>query len=389
MQVAYFNQLEELSPYADAWDRISGGVPFRSWTWLSTWWRHYGCEAPGGGRRELAVLGVFDDADALVGVAPWYQEARVAQGCTLKMLGSGEVCSDYLSVLSAPGHIDEVALALAEFLTGTQLVIRNGPQAASLKLAASPFAAWDLLELTGVDEEERPVQRLGAELAALGCTVHARSTINCWRIDLPTRWETYVKTLSKKFGSEVLRFERKYFASGRAAMHALAGLDRLPWALDLLIDLHQRRWRSLGQRGCYASRRFTAFIRDAAAPMMRQGQLQFLWLEVDGRPAAAEFQLVGGGAIYAYQNGIHPEMEKFHPGKLANIASIRRAVEQGYRSFDFLRGDEPYKAHFRAAPRPSLEIRIVPGRFAPRWRHRLWRAGVSVKRMLRQTHLVK
>ncbi|MBN2578993.1 MAG: GNAT family N-acetyltransferase [Pirellulales bacterium] len=377
MQVVPFNNLEELAPYADAWDRLSAGVPFRSWTWLSTWWRHYGPEAPEPGHKELAVLAVFDDGDMLVGLAPWYWEMHLTQGGALKMLGSGEVCSDYLTVLSSRGHETDVALALAEFL-----IVEN---------SHSPGGnlVWDLLELTGVDYQDRPVQRLGDELSVLGCTLHMRSTINCWRIDLPTRWEAYTKTLSKKFCSEVERFERKYFASGKAVMHAVDGLDRLPWALDLLIDLHQRRWHSLGQRGCYASPRFSAFIRDVAAPMMRQGQLQILWLEIDGRPAAVEFQLVGGGGIYAYQSGIHPEMAKFHPGKLSNMASIRRAIEQGFRSFDFLRGDEPYKAHFRATPRPSLEVRIVPHRFTPQWRHRLWRAGVSVKRILRQAHLVR
>jgi CelD/BcsL family acetyltransferase involved in cellulose biosynthesis len=373
MQVVPFNQLEELSPYADAWDRLSGGVPFRSWTWLSTWWRHYGTETPGRGRRELAVLGVFDDGDALVGLAPWYQDTRVAQGCTLKMLGSGEVCSDYLSVLSAQGHGDDVALALAEFLTSKY----------------SPFSAWDLLKLSGVDEEDRPVQRLGAELAALGCTVHARSNVNCWRINLPVEWDAYTDTLSKNFRSEVRQLTRKYFDSGRALFREVEGLNRLPWAIDLMIDLHQRRRRSLGERGCYASPRFAEFIREVSVPLMRQGQMHLLWLEVEGRPAAAEFQLVGDGALYAYQTGIDPELRKFQPGKLANLASIRRAIEKGYRVYDFLRGDEPYKAHFRAAPRRSLEIRIVPDRFTPQWRHRLWRAGVSVKRVLRQAHLVK
>ena len=112
---------------------------------------------------------------------------------------------------------------------------------------------------------------------------------------------------------------------------------------------------------------------------MRQGHLQFHWLELDGRPVALEYHLTGGGVLYAYQAGVDPEAMEFQPGKLLNLATIRRAIEQGYRAFDFLRGDEPYKAHFRAAPRPSLELRIVPNRPSARLRHNLWLAGSRVK----------
>ena len=40
-------------------------------------------------------------------------------------------------------------------------------------------------------------------------------------------------------------------------------------------------------------------------------------------------------------------------------ASGRRS-SRGYRAYDFLRGDEPYKADWRAQPCPVEEIRIVP-----------------------------
>ena len=42
MRVCCLTTLEELAPYADDWERLSSGVPFRSWTWLKHWWRSYG-----------------------------------------------------------------------------------------------------------------------------------------------------------------------------------------------------------------------------------------------------------------------------------------------------------------------------------------------------------
>ena len=48
--------------------------------------------------------------------------------------------------------------------------------------------------------------------------------------------------------------------------------------------------------------------------------------------------------------------QRFAPGP----TKVKRAIEQGGRAVDFLRGDEPYKAHFRAVARPLLAIdRII------------------------------
>jgi CelD/BcsL family acetyltransferase involved in cellulose biosynthesis len=372
MQIVRFNTLEELSPYAEAWDRLAAGVPFRGWTWLSTWWRHYGGDPDAlWPKRELCVLAVFDDGDALVGLAPWFVQSTAAFGSVVRMLGSGEICSDYLTLLSGRDSEEDVAEIVAEYLTD------------SLPDARADHGGWDQLELFGVDGDDRPIMHLAEALRRRACTIHRRSTINCWRIDLPTDWETYLAGLSKKFRQELRRLERRYIDTGKAVLRNIERSGDLPRGLDILIDLHQRRWNSLGERGCYASPKFTSFIREVSPLLLRQGEMQIQWLEIDRQPAAAEYQLFGGGVVYAYQTGIDPRAIEHQPGKLANMAGIRRAIESGLRAYDFLRGDEPYKAHLRATARPSIEFRIVPDRPAAQLRHKLWLTGSSVKRWLK------
>ena len=150
MHIACFTTFDELAPYADDWERLAAGVPFRSWTWLSHWWRHYGPQNDADAlRTRLAVLGVFDDADALVGVAPWYLDCSAMHGRVLRPLGSGEVCSDYL----------ERALPSGDGRDG-----RRGDGRISRRKRASTTAPtrcdWDLLELGGVDAEDRDVAGL-------------------------------------------------------------------------------------------------------------------------------------------------------------------------------------------------------------------------------------
>ena len=372
MQIIRFNTLAELQPYAQSWDRLAASVPFRSWAWLSTWWRHYGDEANAlRPKRELCVLAIFDDGDMLVGLAPWFIQATAAFGPVVRMLGSGEICSDYLTLLSSRDLEEDVATIVAEYLTD------------ALGDARSDRPAWDRLELVGVDGGDRPTAYLADALRRQGCTIHQRSTLNCWRIDLPTAWEEYVAGLSKNFRHEVRKIDRKYFDSGKAVLRSIEKLSDLSHGLELLIDLHQRHWQALGKQGCYASPRFAGFIREVSPLLLRQGLMQLQCLEIDGRPVAVEYQLVGGGVVYAYQTGVDPAAVADQAGKLTNLAGIRRAIAHGHRGFDLLRGDEPYKARFLATPRPSMELRVIPNRPAAQLRHKLWLTGSSVKRWLK------
>jgi len=365
MRIVRFDSLYDLAVYARAWEELSAGIPFRSWTWCSTWWQHYRPSGPLDGRRELYVLGALDSADTLVGLAPWYRQTSAAQGRAVRFLGSGEVCSDYLGLMCRPGLEEPVVEALGQWLAAA---------------AASPEDRWDLLDLEGVDAADGPTLRLFEHLAELGHGTHRREGPRCWRIALPDSWDAYLAGLSKSHRKQVRRAQRELFDTGRAVLHTVRQADELPAAMDLLVDLHQRRRRALGQRGCFASPRTAGFHRQVAGRLLAARQLQLHWLELDGRPITAEYHLAGGGLVFAYQAGIDPDAIEHEPGSLITQATIRRAIERGVQGFDFLRGDEPYKAHWRAEPRPTVRLRVASNRAASRLRHGLWLAGWAVKR---------
>jgi len=368
MRVYCLTALDELSPYADDWERLAAGSPFRGWTWLSNWWRHYGprndAEAM---RTHLATLCVFDNDDALVGIAPWYLDCSAMRGRVLRPLGSGEVCSDYLGILCHPGREEAVVESLADFLV--ENAFDGDPNA----------MRWDLLDLDGIDAEDRETSALVNLMAGSGCLVHRRPGMSCWRLELPADWESYVASLSRNLRRDVRRLERDLLDTDRVVLHRVTRIEELPEAMDIFVDLHQRRRKWLGEGGCFASPRFLAFYRDVVPDLLRHGQLQFYWLELDGRPVAAEYQLVGNGILYEYQAGMDPAAMEHQPGKLINAAILRQAISGGYRAFDFLRGDEPYKARFGARPRPTVQFRVAPHRPVAQLRHNLWVAGRNVK----------
>ncbi|HEV3005892.1 MAG TPA: GNAT family N-acetyltransferase [Pirellulales bacterium] len=367
MRVSRIVEFEQLAALAPEWNELARGVPFRTWEWMTTWWRHYGGPWPRGARRELFVLSVHDAAGALAGLAPWYRQTCAGRR-TLRFLGSGSVCSDYLSLLCLPGRETDVAAALTDWL-------------AEQRAAGAPGEhAWDRLEMTGVDAGDRAVNALVTRLAEEGSIVYRRVAPHCWRLALPADWDAYLARLSKSHRKQLRRFQRRLFDSGRAVLRQVADEAELARGLSILTDLHQRRRRGLGEAGCFAEPTFAAFHRDVALHLLRAGNLRLSYLELDGRPIAAEFQLAGNGVVYAYQSGIEPDALDVEPGRLATMATLRAAIDGGYRAYDLLRGDESYKAHWRAEPRASLDLCVLAGTRADRLRRGVWKARDWLKR---------
>ena len=356
MQVSPPTDVEDLAPLAESWNALAAGVPFRSWDWCSIWWRHYGADG------KWFTPTILDEAGSLAGIAPWCVSRTAGRGRVVRFLGSGEVASDYQSILCRPGREIEVSAALADWLTGEAL------------------GEWDLLELIGVDAEDPAVACLAIQLAERGATVHQRDGLNCWRLEFPENWDVYQAGLSKSHRKQMRRLETRYLDTGRAVLRATDSDADFDPAMETLIDLHQRRWQAQGEPGCFASPRFEAFHRQIGRRLLQQGLLRLYRLELDGRPIAADYGFTGGGLLYAYQGGVEPEALEDEPGRLMNVASLRRAMQEGLRGVDFLRGDEPYKAHFRAVPRRSIELRIAAPRSSARLRQSAWTAGENVKR---------
>ncbi|MBN2293690.1 MAG: GNAT family N-acetyltransferase [Pirellulales bacterium] len=364
MRIVRFTTFEELLPYSGQWNRICGTVPFRSWDWASTWWQYYGQHWDAS--RELFVLGVFDDFDNLVGLAPWYIERSVAFGRLARFLGSGEVCSDYLDVLSQPGLENQVAATLADWF------------------AANLSEYCDRVEMTAIDSSGSMVEKLVEYMGKDVCTVHRRQGDRCWRIVLPRSVEEYVSRLSKNGRKPFHRIEHRLLGTGRTVLRTAQTAEEVAESMEILIDLHKRRFMFKGRQTSYGSERFWNFHRDLAQRMLRSGHLLLHVLDIDGVPAAAEYQFAGGGTRYAYQAGIDPDRLKLSPGRVIMVALVRWAISQGYHTLDLMRGDEAYKAHWRAKPHECLEIRIVPSRIAPQFRHSMWLAGTNTYSWLQE-----
>jgi len=349
-----------LRQLAEPWETLAGDVPFLRPTWMAAWWRHYSQPAD-----QLYVLVVERGDGQVIGIAPWYVSQSSRYGRVLRFLGSGEVCSDYLTILTASDDRSQVVSALAEWLADTA-------------------KDWDLIELIGVEAGDATVLEFARRMQGDDLQIHTRPGLNTWRLSLPGTWDEYVKTLSKSRRERVRQLLRRKFEPGHAGTALVQSPVDLQADFETFVDLHQRRRQSLGEPGCFTSPRFAAFHREMSKSLLAEGKLRLCITRLDGRAIHAEYDISGGDTVYYYQSGIEPELAAERPGWLGAIGALRMCIEHGYRHFDFLRGDEPYKSSWGATAVPATEFRIVGSSASARLRHVAWRAATGAKHWIRE-----
>jgi CelD/BcsL family acetyltransferase involved in cellulose biosynthesis len=243
---------------------------------------------------------------------------------------------------------------------------------------------WDVLELSGICEDDASVAELVAQLAERGCSNSDRRTaFRCWQLGLPASWEEYLAMLSKSHRMQLRRLQKRVLDARRAVVQRVGDEAELDFAWSILVDLHQKRRLSLGEPGCFASHRFAGFHQGVARQLLADGQLALAWVELAGRPVAAEYNLLGARTTYSYQGGVDPDFLDEQPGRLATLRTMQWAIEAGHTTFDFLRGDEPYKAHWRAQPVDRFTVRVVAERPLAQLREAAYQAVGSLKGWLR------
>jgi CelD/BcsL family acetyltransferase involved in cellulose biosynthesis len=338
MKVQILAHWPEIIALRDCWNELAAGVPTRSWEWLTAWWQTFG------GRHALRVLVARDHGGEPLGIAPFYLQQRGILPI-LRFLGSGKVCSDYAAILARPDATAEVCEAIAETLTAS-------PGREGRRLAQAS------IELDGVQPADPWLAKWSDALARRKYTSRARQLESCWRVALPSKLETLPQQLAsqarRKLRKALARFDTGEvdFKVGSPAS-VLADLEQLE-------HLHTLRHQAKGEAGCFADKRFGQFLRIALPAMVATGQAEFVHCSQAGQPLATQLLLRGAGGQWMYQSGLDPQFQHLEPGHLVIAGSLRAAVLSGASFFDFMRGDEPYKATWSAKPTPLQRISYIP-----------------------------
>lgn len=341
LQIDCYKDLAALEFLRPAWEGLLARIPtasiFSTWEWLASWWRAYGEGS------ELLVLGCTSAGGELVGVAPLaLHQQRVAPGIrlrTLRFMGDGSGDSDNLDILAVPGHEPAVISAILAFLRQEE-------------------RTWDLAQLNLLPWYSPTGIELRSQLHSLGWTAFQYTDPGCV-LHLPETWEAYLKEVSRKERKNIRTWERRLARDGQARFYKCTHEAELPACLQVLFDLHQKRWQSRGEPGRFVSAARRQFYHEIGRLFLARNWLEFWLLDVNGQPAAAEFSFRYRDTVYALQQGFDMRHAQLSVQDAIRAHVLREVIQQGVRHYDFLGGQNVRKERWGAEVRNYVNIHFA------------------------------
>lgn len=309
---------------------------FLSWDWLYGWWQVFG------GGKELMLLTVWDDG-RLVGAAPLYlsemKRLHLFKVRTIGFLGSGGVASDYLDFIIETGREREVSETINVHLH-------------------SGAANWHTLYLSSIPEDSANLKYICEPAARMGLKTRLSEKVPCPYIKLPGDWDSYLGSLSKSMRYDIRRKTGKRLKDLGIDFYQVTEEEGLEGSIEKLKRLNRLRMRAKNVSGAFCQKDFSDFHTMIIPRLLKKDKLRLYFLTENGNEIAALYNFRHNRTHLFYQIGYGPERDKLSLGTVLFRYAIEKAIQEGMKEFDFLRGDERYKYKWASDVRNNLVISI-------------------------------
>lgn len=331
---------EELEEIAPKWRTLHASNPahsaFLSYEWLSAWWRHFGQG------RALEVLCAQHPNGSLAAIAPLCATPRRLFGKSVYrewcLLGAESVaCSDHLGFLQEPGVNPQIFDYMLD-----QVARRMQP--------------GDTLHFTDLDNSAGLVDAALAWAASAGLQADRLPGQACPAVRLPADWNGYLADLSSNFRAQIRQSLRRITGDSSLEVIRIGDPGQARVAVEDLIRLNTSRLTEKGIRSTLTNPRMQEFLRDVVPETVRAGGAWLDAIRCRERLVAVSFHLLDKRSVSYYQGGFDPAYAAYRPMTTLFARVIERAIAEGYRHFDFLRGEELYKYRWGAEAVYSADI---------------------------------
>jgi CelD/BcsL family acetyltransferase involved in cellulose biosynthesis len=320
------------------WDSVYAGDPhaqyFLSWQWLYGYLHR---------RDRWFILALREKEQGSPYVAFFPLRLVTRQDpktgiCTDDIIMAGNHAADYTGILCEPAYE-------ARAIEGFSLFLKD--------------QSWTHIRL---DNFSGPVERHDALVQAFrGPDIGHKRTSRvdnrnidhavCPVVTLPDSWEAYLETkLSSQTRQKLRRFLRQV-ESDEAYRITVASAGTIEADLDILFKLWHAKWHM--EKGDRIESIITS-AREVLMDAFQGGELQLFVLWHNERPLGAIANMLDRvkKSVLFYIAGRDEEWKTPSPGLVLHGHAIRLAISEGYRSYDFLRGNELYKYAFGVEDRP-------------------------------------
>lgn len=304
--------------WRDLYERSRGGTPFQYPDWILAWVDAF--------QPQLISTVEVRREGVLIGLAPLLIYPRAEERVLAFMAGG---VSDYLDVLADSQYENEVSGAVMD--------------------AICDLSDWTTFYFTDLSADSVIYRALPSSFM----TLHD----SCSALLLPPTKSELLQLFSKRQRANLRNARSRLARAGGGALEQASPADVPGWLQDLFL-LHTNRWSRTGEPGVLAEEKVRAFHRIAAPRLVARGILRLYRLRVEDSTVAILYALAKSSTLFCYLQGYDPEFAYLSPGTQLMFSAMEDAIQHGIRKFDFLRGDEAYKRHWRARAETTFRVQL-------------------------------
>jgi CelD/BcsL family acetyltransferase involved in cellulose biosynthesis len=338
MKIVQLDSFEQISDYGIQWNDLlkksADNHVFLTYEWLTTWWKHFG------ENRDLVLL-VAVDGGKIIAAAPLMRSTYRLFGLKLKNIEFvGSLTSDYAGFILTDKH-QECTNLFFEYLKDY---------------------SWDCIELKCLPEQGQTASALKSMPSNLGHLKEREMDICPYSV-LSSTIDEYYKGLSTSFKRDLRRKEKKLRKNYTVGFKLYDEFSSLKESMNVLVDLHQMRMKSLDKKGVFHDSQKCDFHLELAERFDEKGWLYLSFLTANDEPISAEYCFSYNQKAFNYLAGFNIDYGRYSIGNLGTKYAVDHAIKMGLKEFDFMRGAHSYKSHWNTLNRKNIELSMT--RFKP------------------------
>ena len=329
---------------------------FLTWEWLFIWWQHYGSD------KKLRIF-LIKENDKIIGIAPFMQSKYRKGIISVDVLEN--LCSrkcDYSGVILTERKHESVAILLdylEELIRDKNIIVR----------------------ISQVPENSNFLTLLREQYPSFSSSLslYERVVSSCPYIDLPTTWDEYFGTLSRNRRGILRRAIRTLEKNYKVELKRCVNGDNLREHLQVLFELHQKRWQLRNIRSKFTESEAREFYVDVSEAFQQNKWLDLSFLNVDGKPASIIWGFNYNGKYYYMTPAFDPSFSDRKVGNVHIMLLIKDTIQNDLRNFDFLKGAEAHKSHWTLCAKDNIQIIMAKRGFWSAYRLKLLKMLIKYK----------
>ena len=266
----------------------------------------------------------------------WWEEIK--PDAEMLLISSGE---GMLPLMKSAG--------LIQFVGDSDLTDYHSPLGSDIDAAVEAVATL-VDRQTSLDLDSLPIEgavALTEGLSPTGLRSKMSEQTIAMVLQLPATIEDYYSMIGKKERHELRRKRRRY--EEQIGPATLCTDTDAGFGFDEFVRLHRL---APGDKGSFMTGDRQRFF----SRLARVDGWRVDYLEEGGAATACLFGWTDGSDYYLYNSSFDPAFGAASPGQVILAGMIEHAITAGWSLFDFLKGDETYKARLGAAPRQLFRV---------------------------------